>query len=107
MTTQHDLPTGGDTDIIVRILLMIHDDLHSLALRPAAGAEPAADRQKLLFNFDQVTRKDIYMVVIDLLRRKAFSSTQKNIIGFLAAHTNLGSEDAVRTQLYEYKKCLL
>ncbi|MBQ9651250.1 MAG: hypothetical protein IJV13_03425 [Prevotella sp.] len=57
---------------------------------------------KLLFNFERVKKKDIYAELVHLYySRHFFACSVSDLIRFLAAATNLGSESAVRKGFYD------
>jgi uncharacterized coiled-coil protein SlyX len=65
-----------------------------------------SENEKLLFDFDNVQKKEIYMALLDLHHRGAFKSRNDQLIRFLAERTNLGSESTINNQFYDYKRNL-
>lgn len=68
--------------------------------------EESEDGWRLLFDFNNIRKKEIYLTLLDLHRRGAFKSRNDQLIRFLAEHTNLGSESSINNQFYDYKKSL-
>ena len=66
------------------------------------GRDGSADEPRLEFNFERVKKKDIYRELVLLYySRHFFAGTVSDLIRFLAAATNLGSESAVRKGFYD------
>lgn len=61
------------------------------------------DSDRLVFDFDHVTKKEIYSHVLAILRLQGFRNSNADVIRFLAHHTNLGSEASIHAQIYLYK----
>ncbi len=66
----------------------------------------SSEGEKLLFDFDNIHKKDVYMMVIELNKRKGIKSSNEELIRWLAKHTNLGSESSINNQFYDYKRNL-
>lgn len=62
--------------------------------------------EKLLFNFENIQKKDVYWAILRIYSDKGFSCTNDELIHFLSIHTNLGSESTINNQFYNYKKQL-
>lgn len=75
-------------------------------LEQARNIEEQNEGLRLLFDFDNIQKKEIYMALLDLHRRGAFKSRNDQLIRFLAEHTNLGSESTINNQFYDYKRSL-
>lgn len=73
-----------------------------LAERREESQMPATE--KLPFNLDMITKKEIIMILVELDKKHAFNCTNKDLIQHMASRTNLGSVDTIRTQFYNYKK---
>jgi len=66
----------------------------------------SSEGEKLLFDFDNIHKKDVYMMVIELHKRKGIKSSNEELIRWLAKHTNLGSESSINNQFYDYKRSI-
>ena len=66
----------------------------------------SSEGEKLLFDFDNIHKKDVYMMFLDLHRRGGIKSRNDQLIHFLAKHTNLGSESSINNQFYDYKRSI-
>ena len=66
----------------------------------------SSEGEKLLFEFDNNHKKDVYMMVIELHKRKGIKSSNEELIRWLAKHTNLGSESSINNQFYDYKRSI-
>jgi len=73
-------------------------------LKQQQDKEQSVKGVKLLFNFDKIRKKDVFVWIIEMIEKKGFESTIEKLIEFLAIFTNLGSKDTIRTQLYDYKR---
>ena len=75
-------------------------------LEQAREIEEQDEGQRLLFDFNNIQKKDVYMMLLDLHRRGGIKSRNDQLIHFLAKHTNLGSESSINNQFYDYKRSL-
>ena len=75
-------------------------------LEQAREIEEQDEGHRLLFDFDNIQKKDVYMMVIELHKRKGIKSSNEELIRWLAKHTNLGSESSINNQFYDYKRNL-
>ena len=66
----------------------------------------SSEGEKLLFDFGNIHKKDVYVMVIELHKRKGIMSSNEELIRWLAKHTNLGSESSINNQFYDYKRSL-
>lgn len=66
--------------------------------------ENNTEEDKLIFNFNHVTKKEIYSHLLAIIRLQGFRSSNAQVIRFLAKHTNLGNEKSIHALLYEYQK---
>ena len=68
-------------------------------------AQRGADSRKsgiLIFDFVHHKKKEVYAWIIEGLRLGLIKSCKSALIRFLAQFTNLGREDSIRSQLYDY-----
>lgn len=75
-------------------------------LEQAREIEEQDEGHRLLFDFNNIQKKDVYMMLLDLHRRGGIKSRNDQLIRFLAKHTNLGSESSINNQFYDYKRNL-
>ena len=75
-------------------------------LEQQRNREQSATGDKLLFDFNNIQKKDVYMMFLDLHRRGGIKSRNDQLIHFLAKHTNLGSESSINNQFYDYKRSI-
>ena len=73
---------------------------------PASSEDNTKEEDKLLFNFDNITKKEIYSHLLAIIKIQGFRSSNAQVIRFLAKHTNLGSEKSIHALLYEYQKAV-
>lgn len=66
--------------------------------------EQAEDDGRLLFDFRNIRKKDVYQAFLDIYRQKGIMSSDAELIRFLAGHTNLGSASAIHTLFYRYRE---
>ena len=59
---------------------------------------------RLLFDFRNIHKKDVYQAFLEIYRKKGVMSSDAELIRFLANHTNLGSESAIHTLFYRYRE---
>ena len=72
----------------------------------ASSEDNPKEEDKLLFNFDNITKKEIYSHLLGIIKIQGFRSSNAQVIRFLAKHTNLGSEKSIHALLYEYQKAV-
>ncbi|MBQ9203050.1 MAG: hypothetical protein IJ155_02280 [Prevotella sp.] len=75
-------------------------------LPPEQPLPPAEDADRILFDFQNITKKEIYMLLLAIVRQQGFRSSNAQLIRFLARHTNLGSEHSIHALFYEYQKAV-
>ena len=75
-------------------------------LKQQQDRQLSSEAEKLLFDFDNIHKKDVYMMVIELHKRKGIKSSNEELIRWLAKHTNLGSESSINNQFYDYKRSI-
>ena len=75
-------------------------------LKQQQDRQLSSESEKLLFDFNTIQKKDVYMLLLELHKRGGIKSRNDQLIRFLAEHTNLGSESTINNQFYDYKRSL-
>ena len=84
---------------------MVLECLQALTLRVEALEKsncPSNNEKQLLFNFEHIRRKDVYLEIVRLYDKHWFDCVPQELIQFLSRHTNLGEESTVKSQFYKY-----
>lgn len=71
-------------------------------LPPSDDDGPPDDR--LSFNWNNISKKEIFSMILSMERQGGFCGKMSNVLGFFAKHTNLGKKDTIHSQYYGYKK---